>query len=133
MEYNRNTTRILIVGSGIHTGRVARECLEAIAENDIKALVMIPQAVDYLFEINGKRYVERESDQIRYPRFSSPYARMVMDMALHSAQSKPNGRPPANCDLRKEFGLIERKESRLSASERQWVVWKFNKLYKELE
>lgn len=48
------------------------------------------------------------------------------------AYGMPKLRNRPNVNIVKEFELIQNKKSNLSKSNREWVVWKFNRTYKKV-
>jgi hypothetical protein len=83
------------------------------------------------FELNGKLYVKKEQSR---PIFSRKMG-MLMAMAqissglMYGGSNEPE-RPKVN--LIEEYGLIEQKKSKLSKSQRDWVVSQFKKYYQEI-
>ena len=85
-------------------------------------------------EINGIRYAEIEKQP--KPK-GTPYVnKMIMLAAMLSstieneAGGTPRKRP--SVDLIKEFELIQQKKSKLSRNDRDWVVFQFNKRFKQI-
>ena len=84
-------------------------------------------------EINGIRYTEIEKQPKK--QMSSYMSKVVMMAAMFGAMggnkvSKTRKRP--SVDLIKEFELIQQKKSKLSRNDRDWVVFQFNKRFKQL-
>ena len=84
-------------------------------------------------EINGIRYAEIEKQPKQ--QMSSSMARVVVMATMFGAMggnevSKTRERP--SVDLIKEFELIQQKKSKLPRNDRDWVVFQFNKRFKQL-
>jgi hypothetical protein len=84
-------------------------------------------------EINGIKYAEIEKQPKK--QMSSSMARVVMMATMFGAMggsevSKTRERP--SVDLIKEFELVQQKKSNLSRNDRDWVVFQFNKRFKQL-
>lgn len=140
----KDRSQVIIIGAG-GVGRTTVLANRAIMEMKERGVDVVfvddvrtphvdnPMLLDDSFVVNGKRYVEREKKERRYPRFGTPMARLLVEAAInHIEQSRAVGRP-VQCDIIKEFGLIQQKKSNLTASQRQWVVYQFNKLYEEIK
>jgi len=86
-------------------------------------------------EVNGVKY---ESIERQGPKMSKSVASVMM-----MAQAMGGGLPglgmgkqyngPQGVNIVEEYGLIQKKESRLSRREREWVVWKFESTFKKIE
>ena len=84
-------------------------------------------------EINGIKYAEIEKQPKK--QMSSSMARVVVMATMFGAMggnevSKTRERP--SVDLIKEFELIQQKKSKLPRNDRDWVVFQFNKRFKQL-
>jgi len=79
-------------------------------------------------EINGIKYQQIEQAA------KKPMGKMAMMMlalgGMDYKSSNPKQRPMV--DIEKEFELIQLKQSKLSRNDREWVVYSFNKLYKQI-
>lgn len=85
-------------------------------------------------EINGIRYAEIEKQPKK--QMSSSVAKVVMMATMFSGMTG-NGsgggtRKRPSVDLIKEFELIQQKKSKLSRNDRDWVVFQFNKRFKQI-
>lgn len=83
-------------------------------------------------EINGVKYQQKEQPK-RKP-MSKTMATMLMMAsafgALDPYAKKPKEHPIV--DIIKEYGLIQQKKSNLSKSQRDWVVWQFEKHFERV-
>ena len=78
-------------------------------------------------EINGVKYQQKE--QPKSKPISKTMATMLM-MASAFGSLDPYAKKPKETpkvDIVKEYGLIQQKISNLSKSQRDWVVWQFEK------
>ena len=78
-------------------------------------------------EINGVKYRQKEQ-QKRNPMGKTMTTLLMMASVFDSLDpyaKKPKETP--NVDIVKEYGLIQQKKSNLSKSQRDWVVWQFEK------
>ena len=82
------------------------------------------------FDVNGKKYVPIERERTN-PTMSRM---MLMAMAFSSIDplSHIKTREAPNVNLIEEFSLIQQKKSKLSRSDREWVINQFNRNFKEL-
>lgn len=84
-----------------------------------------------MIEINGIAYKQKEQ-----PKRKPMSKAMMMLMALSSLD--PYGgygqkqKETPNVDIVKEYGLIQLKKSLLSKSQRDWVVWQFEKNFERV-
>lgn len=91
------------------------------------------------FEINGNIYQEIPKEVSVKNKHSGskmmsmlyPYA-MLASMMYGGNQSQKAPKEVV-CNIIEEFGLIELKKSKLSKSDRDWVVWKFNRHFKKVD
>lgn len=85
-----------------------------------------------IFEINGVQYTEIERPQRNGATLSAYMLSMLMVAgAMHGLRNKQKEMPPYN--LIKEFELIQKKQSKLSRSEREHVVRQFKRTFKQVE
>ena len=82
-------------------------------------------------EINGIEYQKIEKRETR----SSEMAGYLVAMASMfggsiGSGSKPRERPTVN--LIEEYGLIQKKKSKLSRNNRDWVIYQFERQYKRI-
>lgn len=54
-----------------------------------------------------------------------PFAKLYVGSKKEKEKEIPN-------DIVKEYGLIQQKKSNLSKSQRDWIVWKFEKNFKRV-
>ena len=84
-------------------------------------------------EINSIKYRQKEQER-RKPMSKILMALMVMSEMANGygmyGNSKPKESPKV--DIVKEFGLIQQKKSNLSKSERDWVVWQFERNFERV-
>lgn len=87
-----------------------------------------------MITINGKNYEQKEVQQKKSNL--SPKMNMLMMMAMAFSGNSFGGTVKAkgecNVDIVKEFGLIQLKKSNLSRSQRDLVVFQFNKHFVEV-
>ena len=81
-----------------------------------------------MITINGTSYTERE--QPKPSRSSSKLLMMAAAFGGMGMDFKTRQRP--NVNLEEEFELIQNKQSKLSKSDREWVVSTFNYKYKQM-
>lgn len=81
-------------------------------------------------EIDGVKYQRKEQPK-RKPLSKTVTAALMMAVTFggYGSGLRKNKEVPS-VDLIKEFGLIQQKKSNLSRSEREWVIWQFNKYWK---
>jgi len=92
-----------------------------------------------MIEINGIKYIRKENKPPKKDLSLFGMSMMMLSgMAsqyYHTSNNNTggslNGRVE-NCDIIKEFGLIQLKKSNLSKSQREWVVKEFNKNYERI-
>ena len=125
---------IMIVGQG-HVGRndIALRAAELAAQN-IKVVVIGDNSNDMnTIEINGIKYQQKEHEK-RKPMSKTLMALMVMSEMANGYGMYGNSKPKENpkVDIVKEFGLIQQKKSNLSKSERDWVVWQFERNFERV-
>jgi len=86
-----------------------------------------PEITQRIIEILDKKYVPivvKETD--------SSISKMIALASLFDGiSSTPTARP--NVNIITEFELIQKKQSKLSKSNRDWVIRQFNKYYKEIK
>jgi len=92
-----------------------------------------------MIEINGIQYIKKEVTYSKQKDLT--INNFALAMLLESSQyifsgfgnggTSLNGKVN-NCNIIKEFGLIELKKSNLSKSQRDWVIKEFNKTYQKV-
>ena len=84
-------------------------------------------------EINGVKYQQKEQPK-RKPISKSLMAMMIMaEMAgSFGMGSSSRQKETPNVDIVKEYELIQQKKSNLSKSQRDWVVWQFEKNFERV-
>lgn len=126
---------IVIVGAG-HIGKndIANE-VARLAEKDIKVLIVGDNNHDFMntFEIDGIRYREKEKSPKRYSKSLSRL--MLMAAAFSSLDPyapKPKNFETPNVDIISEYELIQKKQSKLTKSKRDWVVFQFERNFERV-
>lgn len=84
-------------------------------------------------EINGVKYQQKEQPK-RKPMSKTLMAMMVMAEMAGSFGMGGGSRQKETpkVDIVKEYGLIQQKKSNLSKSQRDWVVWQFEKNFERV-
>ena len=85
-----------------------------------------------LIEINALKYQQKEQPK-KKPMSKAITAMLIMASAfatLDPYAKKPKEQPKVN--IIKEYGLIQQKKSNLSRSQREWVVWQFERNYERV-
>ena len=84
-------------------------------------------------EINGIKYAKIEKQPKKQMSRSMANVLMIASMfgGLDDIGGKTRQRP--NIDLVEEFELVQKKASKLSRNDREWVVFQFNQRYKQIE
>lgn len=126
---------ISIVGAG-HIGRNNIEMEVArLAAKDIKIVIFggNNQIDMNTVEINGIRYREKEKEQNRFPKTMSKLMLMASAFAAldpYSPKQKTFEAPDVN--IVAEYELIQKKQSKLTKSKRDWVVWQFERNFERV-
>lgn len=124
MNEDINKKREIIIVEPSHIGRSDLELrLAELAAKDIKVVVIEDNNKTDMntLEINGVKYREKEKQK--------PMSKALMSlMVMSGIASKENPK----VDIVKEYGLIQHKRSRLSRSQRDWVVWQFEKNFERV-
>lgn len=85
-------------------------------------------------EINGITYQQKE--QLKRKPISKTMAAILMMANAYeyiNPYSTPNNQEKQlDIDIVKEYGLIQQKKSNLSRSQREWVVWQFEKTFEKV-
>lgn len=88
-----------------------------------------------IITVNGVDYVEREVNTKHNASMSKYVSAMLgiyaLSMTFNNQFKNSKGEAP-NVNIIEEFKLIQKKESNLSRSEREWVIRQFNKKFKTL-
>jgi hypothetical protein len=84
-------------------------------------------------EINGVKYQQKEQPK-RKPMSKSLMtlffmAEMAGSFGMGGGSSQ---KETPNVDVVKEYGLVQQKKSNLSKSQRDWVVWQFEKNFERV-
>ena len=88
------------------------------------------------FEINGIKYTQRETEQ-RKPMNSK--MSLIITMAQLFISLDPRMQPAkvqptySHDTLIKEYELIQNKKSNLSRSQRDYIVWRFERTFKRID
>ncbi len=82
-------------------------------------------------EINGIKYASVADERIQ-KQGSGMYRLMAMAAMFGSVTSNSMKGPRPKIDLEKEFELIQLKQSKLSRDQRDYVVYQFNRKYKQI-
>lgn len=126
--------RIAIVGQGrVGINDIAFKAAKLTSEN-IKVIVIGDNTKDMnTIEINGIKYQQKEQER-RKPMSKTLMALMVMSEMANGYGMYGNSKPKENpkVDIVKEFGLIQQNKSKLSKSERDWVVWQFERNFERV-
>ena len=140
MEENSKTKRIMIAGVSTLGSATARELTRAVvdAQSERGVVIVNDNPDDYgKVRIEGKEYqlIEKDNEKpslLRNSKFGSmlAMAEMMNDMFYNTPQKKPRERPYVN--IIEEFTLIQQKKSKLSRSDREWLVREFNSKFKEV-
>jgi len=88
-------------------------------------------------EINGKHYQYIEPEAGNRPPINSKLGMMLMafglfTVGLEGPSASGRRKEPFNGDIVKEFELIQQKKSLLSRSQRDSVVYQFNRMFREI-
>lgn len=88
-----------------------------------------------IIEVNGQKYLVIEDQPTSPKKFSKSMAMSIFaQMAMMGGDYGPKREKEGpKVDIVKEYGLIQLKKSNLSKSQRDWVVWNFNKRFKKIE
>ena len=126
---------IVIVGAG-HIGKndIARE-VAMLKEKDIKVLIVGDNNPDFMntFEIEGIRYREKDKSPKKYSKSLSRLMLMASAFAAldpYSPKQKTFEAP--NVDIVSEYTLIQKKQSKLTKSKRDWVVFQFERNFERV-
>lgn len=84
-------------------------------------------------EINGIKYVQIEKNTSQPNKKVSKFLLMAMAFSAFDPYNNTAQKEHPKVDLISEFERIEQKKSKLSRSQREWVVWKFNQNFKKVE
>ena len=126
---------IVIVGQG-HVGRndIALRAAELAAQNIKVVIVEDNNQIDMnTFEIDGIKYREKEKQQNRFPKTMSRLMLMASAFAAldpYSPKQKTFEAPDVN--IISEYELIQKKQSKLTKSKRDWVVWQFERNFERV-
>lgn len=88
-------------------------------------------------EVNGVKYRLKEEKKEK-SFYTSKTMLMLQALTIMSGSyldtsKKSSSEKVGDENIIKEFGLIQQKKSNLSKSERDYVVWKFNKLFERID
>lgn len=83
-----------------------------------------------MIEINGIKYIPKEQVRIKGSSKMATFLAMGMMLGGGIFAEKEKERPVV--DIIKEYGLIQLKKSNLSRSQRDWVVWEFERNYTKI-
>lgn len=84
-----------------------------------------------VIEVNGQKYIVRQTAQPqkrKYSKYLAAALAMGATMTYLDRPFKPRRRPTV--DIVQEYGRIQRKESKLSRNDRDWVCRIFEENYK---
>lgn len=121
----------------IGSGDVGKAAIEALKENGINVVVIDSVEQDESFDLNGVRYAPIKKERRKHKHVQSKlggfmaaasmiYLPYMMDMY---GENKYERKLPDGTDVVKEYGLIQKKQSKLSKWERDTVVLIFEKNY----
>jgi len=126
---------IAIVGAG-HVGRnnIEMEVARLAAQNIKVVVIGDSNQIDMnTFDINGIRYREKVKEQNRFPK---PMSRLMLIASAfaaldhYSPKQKTFEAPDVN--IVTEYELIQKKQSKLTKSKRDWVVWQFERNFERV-
>lgn len=126
---------IVIVGAG-HVGRndIALRAAELAAQNIKVVIIGDNNQIDMnTVEINGIKYREKEKEQNRFPKTMIRLTLMASAFAAldpYSPKQETFEAPDVN--IVTEYELIQKKQSKLSKSKRDWVVWQFERNFERV-
>lgn len=93
-------------------------------------------------EINGVKYRSKEATEGKSKRL--PMSKTMMSLMVMAGMAQSFGmygevgtkekkeKETPDVNIIKEYGLIQQKKSRLSKSQRDWVVWQFEKNFERI-
>lgn len=84
-------------------------------------------------EINGVKYTERIVNKKHTANIAAFASILIATSQMCFAQSQSLKGSPPEVNIILEFELIQKKKSKLSKSEREYVVRTFNKRFKAIE
>jgi len=85
-----------------------------------------------IVEVNGKKYEPIEQPKRKpLPKFAQ--MALIMSGVYGIGMGGHKKQPSINADYVKEYGLIKNKQSKLPRSNREYIVWYFEKHFKILE
>lgn len=126
---------IVIVGAG-HVGRnnIEMEVARLAAQNIKVVVIGDNNQIDMnTVEVNGIKYREKEREQNRFPKTISRLMLMASAFAAldpYSPKQKTFESPDVN--IVTEYELIQKKQSKLTKSKRDWVVWQFERNFERV-
>ncbi len=83
-------------------------------------------------EINGIKYKQKQHPKQKpMGKTMSSWLMMANVFAMTDPLFKKPKQMPS-IDIVKEYGLIQRKKSNLSANQRKWVVWQFTENFEKI-
>lgn len=85
-----------------------------------------------IITVNGVNYTRRVREEKLPRKEMSPVMAMMVSMSAYG-QTSAYKRPRPVVDIAEEFGRIQRKESKLSRNDRQWVENQFNYEYEPIK
>lgn len=88
--------------------------------------------------INGQRYKKNDPEEPRkgYSRNSRLFQLLAATSMMYAPlfeDVKPKTDKSLGIDIIEEYGLIQNKKSKLSRSQRDWVVYQFESNYKKID
>lgn len=84
-----------------------------------------------IIEVNGIKYISKEQKQPKMSKSLLSLFAMGMMMGGNIFGGTKEPKKP-NVDIVKEYGLIQNKKSTLTRSQRDWVVWQFEKTFTKI-
>lgn len=88
-------------------------------------------------EINGIKYQPKPTTSKSKNYANSKIMQMMAMMSIASMTNFPGSKTKTKTEIKidiiREFELIQQKKSKLSSSQRDWVVWKFNKEFEPVK
>lgn len=119
----------------VGAGNIAfAQAMKNIEQNDRVIIVGKQTREKEVFVINGKSYVRKTvpNNQLGIDHF---YVKQFEEMQslIYQGKSSNSNRIPPKTNIIKEFGLIQNKQSKFSAKQRELIVKEFNKYFEEVK
>jgi hypothetical protein len=125
---------IVIVGAG-HVGRnnIEMEVARLAAQNIKVVVIGDNNQIDMnTVEINGIKYREKEKVQNKNSKLSRLMLMASAFAALDPYSPKQKKFEAPDVNIVTEYELIQKKQSKLTKSKRDWVVWQFERNFERV-